>query len=91
MNPIPQSQFDPSKFPEFALNRVFQCANIVDLEKDIEATKRGLIEETAWRNKQGKPEDAKDITFGPVAVGEQTAVTDHVDVFQYYSLVPKKD
>lgn len=89
MSPIPQSQFDASKFPEFTLNRVFQCANIVDMERDVATTRRGLEEEAIWRNKQDGR--TRTITFGPVVVGEQTAVTDHIDVYQYYRLDAKKD
>jgi hypothetical protein len=87
MNAIPQSQFDAGKFAEFNLSRVFQCADIQQIEAELQAVRRGIEEETLFRNKQGKPDEAKSIVFGPVVVGEATSVTDHVDVFQYYRLV----
>lgn len=85
MEIIPQSQFNASEHAQFDLSRVFQCSDIQSLESDVEAVRRGLEEELCWRNKQDKKTCT--IAFGPVVVGEATAVTDHIDVFQYYRLV----
>lgn len=87
MTPIPLSQFDPRQHAEFDLQRLFQCSDIKSLESDVEALRKGLEAEALWHHQQdGKTHH---ITFGPVVVGEATAVTDHIDVYQYYRLVPK--
>ena len=84
---IPYSQFDAPKYARFNLERVFQCSDIMTLDADIEAVRRGLEEEIRFQNKRVKLEEAKVIFFGPVVTGDATAVTDHFDVFQYYRLV----
>ena len=87
MPPIPLSQFDPRQYAEFDLQRLFQCADIQSLETDVKVVRKGLEAEAIWRHQQ----DGKTyhLIFGPVVVGEATAVTDHIDVYQYYRLVPK--
>lgn len=93
MKPLifPASQFDPLTFRQYDKSFTFQCADLDRLNTYIEAGRRDVVTSCKDAAKLARPDDdgiPKAPAWGPVVIGEQTAVTEHVDVTQHYRLIP---
>jgi hypothetical protein len=94
MNPliIPLSQFNRALFREFGEELSFQCGDIQRLETYLQTARDGVVQQCNDKGKLSGPDDdgiPRRPVWGPVTIGEATAVTDHVDVNQFYRLVPQ--
>lgn len=94
MNPlsIPLSQFNQRAFADYDLSFTFQCGDLGQLERYLETGRNDVLRQCRESAKLAPPGDdgmPKGPVWGPVVIGEATAVTSHVDVTQYYRLVPQ--
>lgn len=94
MNPlsIPLSQFNQRAFADYDLSFTFQCGDLGQLERYLETGRNDVLRQCRENAKLAPPGDdgmPKGPVWGPVIIGEATAVTSHVDVTQYYRLVPQ--
>lgn len=89
---IPLSQFQPRQFPDCDLEFTFQCGDLTQLDRYLETGRNDVLRQCRQNATLAKPGDdgmPKAPVWGPVVIGETTAVTDHVDVSQKYRLVPQ--